>query len=81
MHLSDIFSLQHRATALGFYNCGIYIGYSVAFAFDFILMSVGWRWTFRVASLPGFLVGVFMLLTVREPPRSKHVSYDQYHDM
>lgn len=68
--------LQHKATALGFYNWGIYIGYSIAFAFNFILLSVGWRWTFRVAALPGFLVGAVMLFTVKELPHSAKVAFD-----
>ena len=65
--------LQHRATALGFYNWGIYIGYSLAFAFNFILVAAGWRWAFRIAAFPGFLVGGLMFLTVREPTRPKQV--------
>lgn len=66
--------MQHyRATAFGFYNWGIYIGYSLAFAFNFILMAMGWRWTFRIAALPGFLVSVVTFLTVKEPSRVKRV--------
>ena len=67
------FLLQHRATALGFYNWGIYIGYSLAFAFNFILMALGWRWTFRIAALPGFVVSGVMLFTVKEPNRLTQV--------
>lgn len=61
----------HRGTALGFYNWGIYLGYSMAFAFNFILKALNWRWVFIIASIPGFVVAVIHLLTVREPRRKQ----------
>ena len=62
---------NYRGTALGFYNWGIYLGYSMAFGFNFVLNthSLGWRWVFIIASLPGFAVALLMLATVREPQR------------
>lgn len=62
---------KHRGAALGFYNWGIYLGYSIAFSFDFVLKtdSLGWRWVYTIASLPGFVMAIVMLLTVREPAR------------
>ena len=65
---------KFRGTALGFYNWGIYLGYSMAFGFSFVLNaeSLGWRWVFIIASLPGFAVALLMLLTVREPARHAH---------
>ena len=62
---------KHRGTALGVYNWGIYLGYSMAFAFEFVLHSQGWKWVFIIASLPGFVVALLILLTVREPPRKR----------
>ena len=72
---------SRRATALGFYNWGIYVGYSTAFAFNFILVSIGWRWTFRIASFPGFVVAVILFVTVKEPVRVKppEVTKPSYH--
>lgn len=64
-------SQSRRATALGVYNWGIYFGYSAAFAFNFILVSIGWRWTFRIASFPGFVVAFILLVAVKEPKRVK----------
>ena len=61
----------HRGTALGFYNWGIYLGYSTAFAFNFILKALDWHWVFIIASLPGFAVAIIHLLTVREPRRKQ----------
>lgn len=69
-----IISLQgQRATALGFYNWGIYVGYSTAFAFNFILVSIGWRWAFRIASFPGFIVALILFMVVKEPTRIKPI--------
>ena len=67
---------KFRGTALGFYNWGIYLGYSLAFGFNFVLNAphLHWRWVFLLASLPGFAVALLMLGTVREPPR---ISLDQ----
>ena len=66
------FLQKYRGTALGFYNWGIYLGYSAAFGFDFVLSAPGldWRWVFIIGSLPGFAVALLMLLTVREPARN-----------
>jgi len=43
----------------------------MAFAFNFILTSLGWRWTFRIAAIPGFVLAVVMVITVREPSRAR----------
>ena len=51
------------------YYLGVYIGYSLAFAFDLLVTSVGWRWVYRIAAIPGIIVTVVMLISVREPPR------------
>jgi MFS family permease len=68
----NYFSIQgHRATALGFYNWGIYVGYSTAFAFNYILISIGWRWAFRIASFPGFIMALVLFIVVKEPIKVK----------
>ena len=51
-------------TAMGFYNWGVYIGYSLAFAFNFIFEYFKWRWAFWVAAIPGLLI---VIITVKEP--------------
>ncbi len=43
----------------------------MAFAFDFILKAVRWRWTFRIAAIPGFFMAVVMFITIREPSRTQ----------
>ena len=58
------------------YNWGIYIGYSMAYAFgNFITQAdidgKGWRWVFWIAAMPGFVLGILMLFTLKEPVRSE----------
>ena len=31
----------------------------------------GWRWVFWIAAIPGFVLGLLMLLTLKEPARSE----------
>ena len=31
----------------------------------------GWRWVFWIAAIPGFVLGLLMLLTLKEPERSE----------
>ena len=31
----------------------------------------GWRWVFWIAAIPGFVLGLVMLLTLKEPARSE----------
>ena len=45
------------------------MGYSLAFAFDLLVETVGWRWVYRIAAMPGIVVAIVLMLTVREPPR------------
>lgn len=74
--IADYFPETLRGSALGVYNWGIYIGYSMAYAFgNFITQAdidgKGWRWVFWIAAIPGFVLGLLMLLTLKEPARSE----------
>ena len=31
----------------------------------------GWRWVFWIAAIPGFVLGILMLFTLKEPARSE----------
>ncbi|XP_037076088.1 protein spinster homolog 1-like isoform X2 [Pollicipes pollicipes] len=73
--LADYFAPELRGTALGVYNWGIYFGYSMAYAVgNFItnanILDMGWRWSYLLSGGPGILLGVLMLLTVKEPQRT-----------
>ncbi len=70
--ISDYYPPEQRGTALSFYSAGIYIGILMGYAFGGILADAfGWRTAFMVVGLPGILLAVVLLLTVREPPRGR----------
>ncbi|XP_022326868.2 MFS-type efflux pump MSMEG_3705-like isoform X1 [Crassostrea virginica] len=74
--LTDYFTPETRGFALGIYNWGIYFGYSMSYAFgNFVSLAningQGWRWTFILSGIPGILVGVLMLFTLKEPERKQ----------
>ena len=67
-----------RGTAIGVYNWGIYIGYSMSYALGNFITTAdiggkSWRWVFWIAGIPGFFVGFLMLFTVREPGRESNL--------
>ena len=48
----------------------------MAFAFgNFITQAdidgKGWRWVFWIAAMPGFVLGILMLFTLKEPARNE----------
>ncbi|XP_072421856.1 protein spinster homolog 1-like [Chiloscyllium punctatum] len=74
--IMDYFPKESRGSAMGFYNWGIYAGYSLSYAVgnyvtDANILGQGWRWSFIVGAIPGFIVSVIVLLTVRELPKEK----------
>ena len=63
-----------RGSAFSVYYWGIYIGYSLAYAIgNGIAEVLNWRWVFFVSGLAGLVVAPLILLTVREPVRTKAV--------
>ncbi|KAJ8300638.1 hypothetical protein KUTeg_022157 [Tegillarca granosa] len=74
--IADYFNAESRGFALGIYNWGIYMGYSMSYAFgNFIteanINNQGWRWSFIFSGAPGFLIGILILTTLKEPERQK----------
>ncbi|KAL4218887.1 hypothetical protein ACF0H5_021475 [Mactra antiquata] len=72
--LTDIYPTELRGTALGIYNWGIYMGYSMSYALGNIITAAdingqGWRWAFFISGMPGIVLGVLMLITLKEPDR------------
>ncbi len=67
--ISDYFPPERRATALGIYGWGIFVGTGFGFALGGILLEAfDWRTAFYVAGLAGLPVALLLGLTVREPP-------------
>jgi MFS family permease len=82
--LQDYFSARRRATAIAVYSSGIFIGSGLAGAVAALtlhgwhkLQAAGnapldfsaWKVTFLTLGLPGVLLALVLLLTVREPRR------------
>ncbi len=83
--IADYFRPERRATAISVYSMGIYVGSGLAFFLgglvvkfasgreQFVLPLFGqihaWQLIFLVVGLPGLLVSLLVIATVREPAR------------
>lgn len=68
--LSDYFSKDRRATAIGLWYLSSGIGLAVAyFVGGAIVQEHGWRWAFFAAGIPGLVLAPLLFFTVREPVR------------
>lgn len=70
--ISDRFPAHERAFALGIYTTGISLGILVGFMLGGLIAErYGWRVGFFVAGVPGLLLAVTLMLTVKEPKRGE----------
>ncbi len=68
--ISDYYQPVARPTALGIYAMGVTFGTVLAQLFGgYILQFFTWREAFIFIGAPGILVGIVVLLTIKEPPR------------
>lgn len=68
--LADYFRRSERPTAMGIYYTGTQIGTIIGFAVAAIVaQQYGWRAGFLVAGVPGVLLMLLVLMTLREPRR------------
>ncbi|MDB5454241.1 MAG: major facilitator superfamily protein [Caulobacteraceae bacterium] len=68
--LSDIFPQDRRAFALGLFYASAPIGAFLASALGgYVAAEYGWREAFWVAGIPGVILAVLLLTTIREPRR------------
>lgn len=68
--LSDYYSPQKRATALAIYSLGIPLGSLFgALLGGWIALTYGWRMAFFIVGLPGLLIALVAMLTLKEPAR------------
>jgi MFS family permease len=68
--ISDIFPVEKRASALGFYSTGVNIGILFGFLLGGWLNEFfGWRVAFMVVGAPGILLAIVVRLTLAEPIR------------
>ena len=68
--ISDLYPPEKRASALAFYAAGLNVGLLIGyFGGGYIAEHYGWRNAFLAAGLPGLVLVVLLLLTVRDPAR------------
>jgi MFS family permease len=68
--IADYFPARSRARALATYAMGITLGGVLANAFGGpIAQMFSWREAFLVLGIPGIVIGVIVLFTMKEPPR------------
>ena len=68
--ISDLFSANRRATALGIYALGIPVGTMIGqLAGGWISQEMSWRMAFFFVGLPGLAMALLLRFTVREPLR------------
>lgn len=68
--IADYFPPRSRARALAIYAMGVTLGSALAAAFGGpIAEAFSWRTAFIILGLPGVVVGLFVLFTIKEPPR------------
>ncbi len=66
--IAAYFPVAQRSTAMGVYASGAQIGVLIGmFGGALIAEHLGWRWAFFIFSLPGVLLGLLVMLTIREP--------------
>ncbi|MBN7797415.1 spinster family MFS transporter [Parahaliea mediterranea] len=68
--IADYFPPRSRARALAVYSLGITIGGVLANAFGGPVAEMfSWREAFLVLGIPGVIIGIAVLFTIKEPPR------------
>ena len=68
--IADMYEPDRRATPLAIFAVGINLGIFIAFAFGgWIAMEYGWRATFQITAIPGVLLALIAIFTLRDPPR------------
>jgi len=66
----DYYPPQRQSGALGIFGLGKPVGAAIGLAAGGLLgAAVGWRWTLLIAGAPGVMIGLLVLLTLKEPRR------------
>lgn len=68
--ISDLYSRNERARAIGIYSLGVPFGTLFGFLLGGLLAEqYGWRMAFVIVGLPGIFLALLVKLTIREPVR------------
>jgi MFS family permease len=75
--IADYYPAAKRSAALGYYAMGVTLGTTLANIVGGQITDIwGWRAAFIVMGLPGIIVAVLFVMTVKEPPRGYSESPD-----
>lgn len=70
--IADVYPPSRRSGALGIFGAGSPVGAAVGLAAGGLLAeTVGWRWTLILAGVPGVVIGLLVLFTIREPRKTR----------
>lgn len=68
--IADYYPAAKRSSALGYYAMGVTLGTMLAnIVGGQITDAFGWRWAFIVMGLPGIVIAILFVMTIKEPPR------------
>ena len=68
--IADYYPPEKRSSALGYYAMGVTLGSMLASLVGGPVTDwFGWRWAFFILGVPGILIALVLLVTVKEPPR------------
>jgi MFS family permease len=71
--VSDLYNKERRSLALGILATASTVGSSLAYAIGgWMNQHYGWRSAFYVAGVPGILLAILFVLTVKEPTRGAY---------
>ncbi|MEY3234354.1 MFS transporter [Aquidulcibacter sp.] len=66
--ISDYVPAEKRASAIAFYSLGVPVGTAMGYIVGaWIAQHYGWRVAFFAVGIPGIIIGVIALLTLKEP--------------
>ena len=64
-----VYLKEYRGAALGFFNWGVYLGYSMTYVLMYAERTLGWRAVYYICGIPGIVMAVVVLFAVKEPSR------------
>jgi MFS family permease len=68
--IADYYPAAKRSSALGYYAMGVTLGTMLANLIGgYITDMWGWRWAFIVMGVPGIIIAILFVMTIKEPPR------------
>ena len=70
--ISDYYPPEKRGTALAIYSTGVHLGVLLGFIVGgLVSQAYGWRVAFMAVGIPGVLLALVFVLTVKEPQRGR----------